>query len=140
MFIDGNVWELTISCLLLGAGTFILYPICVSHVNDKIDDDERVEASGLLILLQSVGMIVGPIVISYLMQTFGSICFLLSFSVANGAFVLFVFKQISFKPYINYKNVTKTDPIPLTPTHVYPEIAQEDGLISKAKELFKNKH
>lgn len=140
IFIDGSIWELAISCLLLGAGTFILYPICVSHVNDKIDDDERVEASGLLILLQSVGMIVGPIVISYLMQTFGSICFLLSFSVANGAFVLFVFKQISIKPYINYKNVTKTDPIPLTPTHIYPEIAQEDDLISKAKELFKNKH
>lgn len=140
MFIDGSIWELAISSSLLGAGSFTLYPICVSHVNDKIEDDERVEASGLLILLQSIGLVAGPIIVSYLMQTFGSICFLLSFCVANGAFVLFVLKQISFKPNVNYISVTKTDPIPITPSHIYSEITQNDNIIDKAKDFFKTKH
>ena len=132
--------ELAGSALLLGAGTFILYPICVSHVNDKIDDEERVEASGLLIMLQSIGMVVGPIIVSYLMQTFGSISFLISFSVANGFFVLFAFKHISFKPDVNYINVTKTDPMPLIPTHIYSELAKNDSILDKAVELFKSRN
>ncbi|MBE6444953.1 MAG: MFS transporter [Alphaproteobacteria bacterium] len=140
MFIDGSIIELAGAALLLGAGSFILYPICVSHVNDKIDDEERVEASGLLIMLQSFGMIIGPIVVSYLMQIFGAISFLISFSVSNGFFVLFAFKHISFKPDVNYINITKTDPMPLNPTHIYPEIAKSDSLLDRAANLFMHKN
>ncbi|MBE6447987.1 MAG: MFS transporter [Alphaproteobacteria bacterium] len=133
IFVSGETWQLIGAALLLGCGTFVLYPICVSHVNDKIDDEERVEACGLLILLQSVGMVLGPIMISYLMQKFGAISFPLAFSVANGVFVLFAFKHISFKPNVDYVTQSKTDPVPVTQSHVYPEIAKFDTLVDMAK-------
>jgi len=140
IFISGTIVELIPSALLLGGGTFILYPICVSHVNDKIADDERVEAAGLLLMLQSLGMIIGPIAISYIMQQFGSIFFLISLSSASGFFVLFAFKHISFKHDVGYKNITPTDPMPISPTHIYPELAKNDTLIDKAKSLFIHKN
>ena len=138
-FMTESIWELAIASFLLGAGVFVLYPICVSHVNDKISDEERTEASGLLIMLQSLGMITGPIVISLLMQIFGSISFLLSFSVVSGAFVIYAFKSVTFHPNVGYISITKTDPIPITPTHVFTEITKDDSIIDKAKDLFVEK-
>lgn len=140
LFITEGLPQLIACGLLLGSGTFILYPICVSHVNDKIEDDERTEAAGMLIMLQSLGMIAGPIVISFAMQLFGAISFLLAFSVANGFFVLFALRFIAFRPDADYIAVTKTDPVPLTPTHVYTEITQPDTLMDKAKDIFADKH
>ena len=140
LFINEGLVQLVICGLLLGAGTFILYPICVSHINDKIEDDERTEAAGMLIMLQSLGMIGGPIAVSFAMQLFGNISFLIAFSIANGFFVLFALRFIAFRPNAGYITVTKTDPIPLTPTHVYTEITTPDTLIDKAKSIFTDKH
>ncbi|MBS4773716.1 MAG: MFS transporter [Proteobacteria bacterium] len=140
LFVTEGLPQLIACGMLLGAGTFILYPICVSHVNDKIEDDERTEAAGMLIMLQSLGMIFGPVVISLAMQLFGAISFLLAFSVANGFFVLFALRFIAFRPDANYIAVTKTDPVPLTPTHVYTEITRPDTLMDKAKGIFAEKH
>lgn len=140
LFVTEGLPQLIACGLLLGSGTFILYPICVSHVNDKIEDDERTEAAGMLIMLQSLGMIAGPIIISYAMQLFGAISFLVAFSIANGFFVLFALRFIAFRPNADYITVTKTDPVPLTPTHVYTEITQPDTLMDKAKDIFADKH
>lgn len=140
IFISGSIGELIPAALLLGSGTFILYPICVSHVNDQIDDSVRLEASGMLLMLQSIGMIVGPVAISFLMQYWGSIFFLISLSVVSGFFVLFTFKHISFRQDVGYKTITPTNPMPLAPTPIYSELAKKDTFIDKAKSLFTTKN
>ena len=137
LFINRSDVELAIAAFLLGCGSFSLYPVSVSHINDLIKDEERTEASGMLIMIQSLGMIIGPVIMAYLMQKFGPLTFLISFSVACGFFVIFAFKHISFKPYIKYTSNTKTDPIPISPSHVYPEIAKSDSssFIGKLKRI-----
>lgn len=140
MFITEGLWELMLVSLILGAGVFVMYPICVSHVNDLIEDSERVEASGMLILLQSIGMIFGPVIIAFTMQEWGAISFLYAFSIVNGFFVLFAFSHISFRPRPNYINPSSTDPVPFAPTHMYNKLAQDDTLLDKAKEIFQDKH
>lgn len=137
-FINDGTAQLIVGALLMGCGTFVLYPISVSHVNDLIDDSERVEASGLLILLQSVGMIFGPILISFFMQKLGPISFVGAYAIAAGFFVLFVLRHFIAKP-INYVSVTPTYPIPLDTTHVFHKIAEDDTLMDKAKEMFQEK-
>lgn len=143
--IDNGRTELIISALVLGCGTFILYPISVSHVNDLIEDDDRVNASGMLILLQSLGMIGGPIIIAYFMQHWGSISFVIGYALVTGFFALFTLKQIVVKPDINYINVTPTAPMPIDTTHAFTEFAQDDPDTFKIKkferlrQLFKNK-
>ena len=132
-FVYDGVWQLCTGALLLGCGTFILYPLSVSHVNDLIEDDDRVNAAGMLILLQSLGMIFGPVAISYFMQHFGAISFVLAYSAVMAGFVLFTLKHITFKPDINYINITPTAPMPIDTTHAFHELASDDKLSTFAK-------
>lgn len=132
-FVSDGVWQLCTGALLLGCGTFILYPLSVSHVNDLIEDDDRINAAGMLILLQSLGMIFGPVAISYFMQHFGAISFVLAYSAVTAGFVLFTLKHITFKPDINYINITPTAPMPIDTTHAFHELASDDKLSTFAK-------
>lgn len=138
LFVLKGLGLLALSAILLGCGTFVMYPICVSHVNDQIEDSERVNASGMLILLQSIGLIVGPIIISFAMQHLGAISFVLSYSVVSGIFILFILKQIAFRA-VNYINITPTAPLPIAPTHAFNELSTDDSLLDKAKELLTEK-
>lgn len=46
---------------LFGGLTFALYPLCVAHANDHVTPDQRVGASGGLVLVYSAGAAVGPL-------------------------------------------------------------------------------
>lgn len=138
-FITDSNLLLATSAILLGCGTFVMYPICVSHVNDQIEDSERVNASGMLILLQSMGLIIGPIIISFTMQHLGSIWFLFSYSIVSGLFILFTFKQIATRA-VGYISNTPTDPMPIAPTHAFNELTKDDTIIDRAKEILAPKH
>jgi len=45
---------------IFGGISFVLYPLCVAHTNDHLDRDERIGASGGLVLSYSAGATVGP--------------------------------------------------------------------------------
>ena len=117
---------LIISTILIGAGTFTLYPISVSHVNDLVKDDERVAASGMLILSQHIGLVLGPILVSTGMQAFGNWFFIAAFAIIPALFVLFTIRHIKIKPDINYISVTPTQPIPTAPTNEFNNLASDD--------------
>ncbi|HEV7288042.1 MFS transporter [Sphingomonas sp.] len=46
---------------LFGGLSFALYPLCVAHTNDHLAPEERVAASGGLVLLYSIGAAMGPL-------------------------------------------------------------------------------
>lgn len=138
LLIDNGTGQLMVAAFVLGACTFVVYPICVSHVNDQIGDDNRVKACGMLIMLQSVGMIIGPIVIAYLMEWFGAISFLLAMSIIAGGFVLFAFHYIARRE-VNYVANTPTQPLPAEQTPVFPSLATHDTIIDKAKNILAEK-
>lgn len=137
--INGGNASLIISTMLLGSCIFTLYPISVSHVNDLISDDERLHASGMLILAQYLGLIIGPIIVSLAMQYIGVSMFAFSFSIVSIGFVAFTFRHIRKKPDINYISNTPTTPIPVAPTQAFNELSQDDTITDRAKELFLKK-
>lgn len=57
--------------VLFGGLLFTLYPLCVAHTNDYLTPDQRVSASGGLILVYSVGAAVGPIIAAGVMTGLG---------------------------------------------------------------------
>lgn len=61
--------------MLLGATfgglSFALYPLCVAHCNDRLLATERVAASGKLVLLYSLGAMLGPLGAATLMNATG---------------------------------------------------------------------
>jgi MFS family permease len=62
--------------MLLGAAfgglSFALYPLCVAHCNDRLLATERVAASGRLVLLYSLGAVLGPLGAAALMTVTGA--------------------------------------------------------------------
>lgn len=120
-------WYLIVSTILIGCGTFTLYPISVSHINDLVTDDERISASSMLILTQNLGLILGPILVSAGMSLFGSWFFIASFSLIPALFIAFTLRHIKQKPEINYLNVTPTQPIPTAPTNAFSDLATDNA-------------
>jgi MFS family permease len=55
-----------------GGLSFALYPLCVAHTNDRLASEERVQASGGLVLAYSAGAVMGPVVSSSAMTIVGA--------------------------------------------------------------------
>lgn len=56
---------------LFGGIGFVAYPLCVAHTNDHLAREERVGASGGLVLAYSVGATAGPPLAAAVMQAIG---------------------------------------------------------------------
>lgn len=56
---------------LFGGFAFALYPLCVAHANDHLEEHERVGASSGLVLTYSVGAMAGPMIGSGAMSALG---------------------------------------------------------------------
>ncbi|HYD30656.1 MAG TPA: MFS transporter [Azospirillaceae bacterium] len=56
---------------LFGGLSFTLYPVCLAHTNDHVDKAELLSASGGLILANSIGAILGPLLASAAMAGIG---------------------------------------------------------------------
>lgn len=56
---------------VFGGFAFALYPLCVAHSNDHLEEDERVGASSGLVLTYSAGAMAGPMIGSSAMSAFG---------------------------------------------------------------------
>lgn len=68
--LGGQAMLLTIT-LLFGGLSFTLYPLAVAHTNDHIDKADLVAASGGLILANSAGATIGPLMASLVMSGIG---------------------------------------------------------------------
>jgi MFS family permease len=64
-------WGLLLAALF-GGTSFALYPLCVAHTNDHLAADERIAATGGLVLIYSLGAACGPLLAAGAMSVFGS--------------------------------------------------------------------
>jgi len=82
----------------LGAFLFALYPLCVAHVNDHVDEGEFVEACSSMLLLYGGGSVVGPIIAATLMGWIGSGALYIFIAAVYGLFVIFVISRLRASP------------------------------------------
>ncbi len=69
--LGGAGWALMLLGAAFGGLTFALYPLCVAHTNDHLSAEDRVAASGGLVLAYSVGAAAGPVPASAAMTVAG---------------------------------------------------------------------
>ena len=74
---------------LFGGFAFALYPLCVAHSNDHLDESERVGASSGLVLVYSAGAVAGPMLGSTGMAMLGPAGLFVVIGVIAGAAALF---------------------------------------------------
>ncbi|WP_108397287.1 MFS transporter [Devosia submarina] len=78
-----GTWLFLLTTLLFGGISFSIYPLCLAHTNDHVAKADLVAASGGLILLNSIGSILGPLIASAAMAAMGPRG-LFAFSFATG--------------------------------------------------------
>ncbi|WP_323373286.1 MFS transporter [Sneathiella aquimaris] len=87
---------------LLGAGVFggfcmPIYSLCLAHTNDYLEPDEMVAASSGLILTNSVGAVIGPLIVSFLMSSFGASAFFVFLATIFAFIGFFTLYRMSIK-------------------------------------------
>ncbi|TVS11050.1 MAG: MFS transporter [Wenzhouxiangella sp.] len=83
---------------ILGAFMFALYPLCVAHVNDHVDEGGFVEASSGMLLLQGSGAVAGPILASLLMAWTGSGALFIFTAAVHALLMVFVISRLQRTP------------------------------------------
>jgi len=82
-------WPLLLFGGLFGGLAFALYPLCVAHTNDHLAGDERVAASGGLVLAYSIGAAIGPMAGAAAMKLAGPSGLYLFIALCAGGTLLF---------------------------------------------------
>jgi MFS family permease len=105
---------------LFGGLSFALYPLCVAHTNDHLAPEQRVAASGGLVLLYSVGAAAGPMAGAVAMTLTGaSGLFFFIALCAGGALAFALWRQAKTLPVPaglqqNYQILPRTTPMSAT--------------------------
>ncbi len=63
---DGPLYYLVI--MALGGAAMPMYGVVIAYANDRLNPDQIVAASGSLVMVSGIGLMIGPIVVSFLMD------------------------------------------------------------------------
>ncbi|GLQ07022.1 MFS transporter [Sneathiella chinensis] len=80
---------------LFGGLSMPLYSLCIAHTNDHLEPDEMVAASSGLILMNGMGAVAGPFLISLLMASYGAMAFFSFLTVAHLFIGIFAIVRMS---------------------------------------------
>jgi len=97
---------------VIGATSFPLYSLAIAYTNDWISDEQRVGASGLLVMINGVGAILGPLVASVLMSRFGSSAYFWILIGAHAAILGYVLFRIVARDAVAVEDQSQYRPYP----------------------------
>jgi MFS family permease len=116
---------------LFGGLSFGLYPLCVAHANDRLAPEQRVAATGGLVLMYSAGAAAGPLTGALAMTLAGASGLFLYVAVCAGGTVLFgLWRQARALPVPahqqqDYQVLPRTTPVSAALDPLAPEEPQE---------------
>ncbi|MGB3166532.1 MAG: MFS transporter [Alteraurantiacibacter sp.] len=99
---------------LFGGFAFALYPLCVAHSNDHLDESERVGASSGLVLVYSAGAVAGPMLGSTGMALLGPAGLFAVIGVVAGAASLFGLWRSAIADAVPSEDQQSFRPLPRT--------------------------
>ncbi len=68
----GTGTDALVAMFFIGGSSFPLYSLAIAYTNDWITNDQRVGASGFLVMVNGVGAIIGPLFASLLINAVGN--------------------------------------------------------------------
>lgn len=89
LLLPSSMILLAVMLFLLGGGVFALYPVAVAHATDNVASNELVRVIQGMLLINSVGSALSPLIISPAMKHMGDMGFFWSFVVLNSLMALF---------------------------------------------------
>lgn len=101
-----------VAMFIIGAASFPLYSLAIAYTNDWISDDQRVGASGLLVMVNGVGAVLGPILGSSLISAFSPNAYWWSLVLAHAAIFAYVMFRIVVRDPIPVEDQSTYAPLP----------------------------
>ncbi len=83
----GEPWRLYVGIFLFGAFALPLYSLSAAHANDQASPEQYLLIAAGLTFFFAVGAMVGPPLVSYIMEVYGAPAFFLYTSVVHGLFI-----------------------------------------------------
>ncbi|GGK29626.1 MFS transporter [Salinarimonas ramus] len=116
-------WAMLVVGALYGGIGFAIYPLCVAHTNDHLEREERVGASGGLVLTYSVGATVGPPIAAAVMGEIGPSGLFVFSGVIGVVSIAFAIWRLRARPSVpadqqmRFQTLPRTTPVaaPLDP-------------------------
>lgn len=101
---------LTIS-VVFGGMSFVIYPLCSAHLNDRISDSDRVSASAALLLVLGVGAAIGPLLGAFAMRYLGDAGLFVFMGVVAALFFVFVLLRMRDSPPVPSEEQSHFEPV-----------------------------
>jgi MFS family permease len=101
---------------LYGAAAFTVYTLCVAHANDLVHKKRAVEVSSGLLLVFSMGAVLGPLIASFMMRELGHGALFLYSAMAHLGIALVMILRVQQRPKLPiersepFVSVPKTTP------------------------------
>ena len=101
---------------LYGAAAFTVYTLCVAHANDLVHKKRAVEVSSGLLLVFSMGAVIGPLIASFMMRELGHGALFLYSAMAHLGIALVMILRVQQRPKLPiernepFVSVPKTTP------------------------------
>jgi MFS family permease len=108
-----SMWQLFAVIALFGGFSLPLYSLAIAHVNDYLDPQQMVAASGALVLANGFGAILGPFSASLMMSLAGAVGLFWTLALihtAIGVFALYRMLRRQAKPLDQQGPYTPADP------------------------------
>ena len=90
---------LALSAMFSGL-TLTIYSLGISHVNDRLKPAQMVAASSALLLLDGVGAIIGPLLVTSLMSGLGAVAYFSTLAALSGGLTLHCMWRRSRRPAV----------------------------------------
>jgi len=136
--ISGNTVAIMLSGVLFGVFALTLYSVCVAHMNDHGQSESFVSISGGLLVVYSVGAIVGPTAASFSVASFGISSIFVLPAIVHLLFAGYTAYRIASTPAIPEEQRADFVAVPFPQVHPLPtELdprAAEDGTAAETME------
>ncbi|MFL2786607.1 MAG: MFS transporter [Paracoccaceae bacterium] len=120
-----NFIALLISAFLIGGMSNPLYSLLIAHTNDYLEFDDMAAASGGLLFINGVGAISGPLIVGWVMQSYGPFGYFLIIALLLGALALYAAYRTTRRAAPSVEDANSYTPVLPTASPVALELAQE---------------
>ena len=116
---------LLLTAFFVGGTSNPLYALLIAYVNDYLEHDDMAAASGMLIFVNGIGAIAGPVITGWMMGAIGVEGFWLFVAILMGALAAYAAFRMTQRAAVPVEDTGSYAPVTMGATPVALEVAQE---------------
>lgn len=133
MLVGGSFIVLLISAFVLGGMSNPLYALLIAYVNDHLEHEDMAAASGMLIFVNGIGAIAGPLITGWIIGVIGPEGFWLYITILMGGLTAYALWRMTRRASVPAHDTGSYAPISMGASPVAVGLAQ-DLFIEAAQE------